>query len=53
MVDITGRVKRPMAYEMRKEETLADLLDYSGGFTGDAYKKLLRVLRKSEELRTV
>lgn len=53
VVDITGRVKRPMAYEMRKEETLADLLDYSGGFTGDAYKKLLRVLRKSEELRTV
>ena len=53
LVDITGRVKRPMAYEMRKNESLATLLKYSGGFTGDAFKKLLRVLRKSEELKTV
>ena len=53
IVDITGRVKRPMAYEMRKTESLATLLRYSGGFTGDAYKKLVRVLRKSEELKSV
>lgn len=53
LVDITGRVKRPMAYEMRKTESLATLLKYSGGFTGDAFKKLLRVLRKSEELKSV
>ena len=53
IVDITGRVKRPMAYEMRHSESLATLLKYSGGFTGDAYKKLLRVLRKSEEMKSV
>ena len=53
LVDITGRVKRPMAYEMRKTESLATLLKYSGGFTGDAFKKLLRVLRKSEDLKSV
>ena len=53
IVDISGSVKRPMAYEMRKSESLATLLKYSGGFTGDAFKKLLRVLRKSEELKTV
>lgn len=53
LVDITGRVKRPMAYEMRKTESLATLLKYSGGFTGDAFKKLLRVLRKSEEMKSV
>ena len=53
LVDITGRVKRPMAYEMRQSESLATLLKYSGGFTGDAYKKLLRVLRKSEDLKSV
>ncbi len=53
LVDITGRVKRPMAYEMRKSESLATLLKYSGGFTGDAFKKLLRVLRKSEDLKSV
>lgn len=53
IVDIMGRVKRPMAYEMRHSESLATLLKYSGGFTGDAYKKLLRVLRKSEEMKSV
>lgn len=53
IVDITGKVKRPMAYEMRKGESLATLLKYSGGFTGDAFKKLLRVLRKSEDLKSV
>ncbi len=53
IVDISGAVKRPMAYEMRKSESLATLLKYSGGFTGDAFKKLLRVLRKSEELKSV
>ena len=51
--EITGRVKPPMAYEMRKTESLATLLKYSGGFTGDAFKKLLRVLRKSEDLKSV
>ena len=53
IVDITGRVKRPMAYEMRSSESLATLLKYSGGFTGDAFKRLLRVLRKSEDLKSV
>ena len=53
IVDISGSVKRPMAYEMRKSESLATLLKYSGGFTGDAFKKLLRVPRKSEELKSV
>ena len=53
LVDITGRVKRPMAYEMRRNESLTTLLKYSGGFTGDAYKKLLRVLRKSDDLKSV
>ena len=53
IVDISGAVKRPMAYEMRKSESLATLLKYSGGFTGDAFKKLLRVLRKSEDLKSV
>ena len=53
LVDITGRVKRPMAYEMRANESLATLLKYSGGFAGDAYKKQVRVLRKSEDLKSV
>lgn len=47
LVDIRGKVKRPMFYEMKKDETLSTLLSYSGGFTGDAYKKNLRVTRKN------
>ncbi len=53
IVDITGKVKRPMAYEVKSTETISNLLRYSGGFTGDAYKKVMRVVRKSEDLRTV
>ena len=53
IVDISGRVKRPMAYELRKNESLATLLKYSGGFASDAYKKSLRVLRKNGRMKTV
>ena len=53
IVDIAGRVKRPMAYEMRKSESLSTLLKFSGGFAGDAYKKSLRVLRKSGLMKSV
>lgn len=47
LVNITGKVKRPMYYEMRKNESVATLLKYSGGFTGDAYKKSVRLVRKT------
>ena len=47
LVDITGKVKRPMYYEMKRGETLGRLLDYAGGFTGDAYGKELRVVRET------
>ena len=53
IVDVAGRVKRPMAYEMRKSESLSTLLKFSGGFAGDAYKKSLRVLRKSGLMKSV
>ncbi len=47
LVNITGKVKRPMYYEMRKNESLSTLLKYAGGFTGDAYKSSVRVVRKT------
>ena len=53
IVDIAGRVKRPMAYELRKNESLATLLKYSGGFASDAYKKSLRVFRKNGRMKSV
>ena len=47
LVTIEGKVKRPMTYEMKKNENLNTLLKYSGGFTGDAYNKSVRVNRKT------
>lgn len=47
LVDITGKVKRPMFYEMKKSESIATLLKYAGGFTGDAYRRAVRVIRKT------
>ena len=47
IVNIQGKVKRPMMYEMKNEESLAKLLSYTGGLTGDAYDKNIRVIRKS------
>lgn len=47
LVDIEGKVKRPMYYEMKRNESVETLLRYAGGFTGDAYKKSVRVMRKT------
>ena len=47
LVNITGKVKRPMFYEMKKNESINSLLKYAGSFTGDAYKKSVRVNRKT------
>lgn len=47
LVDLVGKVKRPMFYEMKADESLHSLIKYAGGFAGDAYKKSVRVVRKS------
>ena len=47
LVNVTGKVKRPMFYEMKRNESVGTLLKYAGGFTGDAYKKTVKVIRKS------
>lgn len=47
LVNLTGKVKRPMWYEMKKNESVGSLLKYAGGFTGDAYTKSVRVVRKT------
>ena len=49
LVNITGKVKRPMFYEMKESESAATLLKYAGGFTGDAYTKAIRIERKAGE----
>ena len=47
IVNIQGKVKRPMMYEMKDDESLAKLISYTGGLTGDAYDKNIRVIRKN------
>ena len=53
IVCIEGKVKRPMYYEMKRNESLQSLVKYAGGFTGDAYKQSLRVIRKTGRERSV
>lgn len=49
LVNVTGNVKRPMYYEMRANESVSTLLKYAGGYSGDAYRKSVRLIRKSGE----
>ena len=49
LVQIDGNVKRPMRYELKKDENLNTLLRYAGGFSSDAYTKTLRVVRQNGE----
>ena len=47
LVNVKGKVKRPMFYEMKRSETVKQLLSYAGGLSGDAYTKNVRLSRKS------
>ena len=47
LVNISGNVKRPMSYELKDGETVADLIEYAGGFAGDAYSDNIRLVRRN------
>lgn len=49
LVKMSGNVKRPMKFEMKKDETLAALLKYAGGFDADAYSRNVRIVRQNGE----
>lgn len=53
LVKVTGKVKRPRIYELKKGETVDDLLLYTGGFMGEAYKDNITVNRKSGRMMSV
>ncbi|MBR5484811.1 MAG: SLBB domain-containing protein [Alistipes sp.] len=46
LVEIAGQVKRPMFYELTQNETVADLLNYAGGFSNEANRKMVSVTRR-------
>ena len=49
LVKIEGKVKRPMRFEMKKDESLTTLIKYAGGFDADAYTRSVRVVRQNGE----
>ena len=53
LVNIRGHIKRPMIYEMRPTESVAQVIKYAGGFSSDAFKKSVRLVRKSGERYSV
>jgi protein involved in polysaccharide export with SLBB domain len=56
LVSVEGAVKRTGVYELKKGQTLADLIQYFGGFTSIAYTNLLTIERLNgtqKEIREV
>ena len=47
VVAVAGKVKRPMKYEVKQGENIADLVAFAGGFTGDAYTANVNVERRN------
>lgn len=56
MIKVGGFVKRPMYFEMKKGETIADALEYAGGFASSAYTESITLVRQTGnryEVRTI
>jgi len=55
-VETVGEIKRKALFEVKGNETLADLLRFAGGFTENAYANSLTITRNSDkgkEIKTV
>ncbi|WP_457128542.1 SLBB domain-containing protein [Mucilaginibacter sp. HD30] len=48
LVGIKGEVKRPAFYELKDNETMADLIAYAGGFSAQAYKGIAKLIQINE-----
>ena len=46
LVEMSGEVKRPMFFEMRDGETVADVINFAGGFTNEANSRVVSVTRR-------
>ena len=49
----TGQFKRPMFYQLSKNEGLKALIQYSGGFTADAFSSGVKVIRTEAEKQVI
>ncbi|WP_062127607.1 SLBB domain-containing protein [Geofilum rubicundum] len=48
-VEVSGQVRRPGLYEITDEETLAQLIEFTGDYTDEAYTGQVRVKRNTEK----
>jgi protein involved in polysaccharide export with SLBB domain len=48
-VQASGQFKRPMFYQLKKDEGIKALLTYAGGLSSDALGSIMRVLRTENE----
>lgn len=53
LVNVTGNVKRPMYYELKPSESVSKLIEYAGGFAGDAYSDVVNVERMKGSEKTI
>lgn len=53
LVNITGEIKRPMWYEITSDEHASDLINYAGGFTGEANVENISLSRKTGKYRQI
>lgn len=51
IVEIEGAIKRPLKYELKDDEGLDALINFSGGFAANAHKELLQINRYTDTER--
>jgi protein involved in polysaccharide export with SLBB domain len=49
----TGQFKRPMFYQLKKSEGIKALMQYTGGFTADAFSSGVKVIRTETERQVI
>jgi polysaccharide biosynthesis/export protein len=47
-IDVTGEVKSPLIYEVKKGETLKDIIGFAGSYSDSAYTKSVNVIRPTD-----
>lgn len=52
-VELIGEVKRPALYEVKQGETLKDVLFFAGGFTDNAYRDRVKVIRNTSKEKSI
>lgn len=52
-IEIKGEVKREGFFEVQKNETLKDVINFAGGFTNDAFKERIKVVRNTSKQKSV